>query len=77
MVKKGQVKWFDERKGYGFIRTEDQEELFVHASDVNGYKSTDPIMNDRDVELLYPGESVEFEIESDEKGQRATDVWIC
>ena len=73
MVKKGQVKWFDERKGYGFIRTEDQEELFVHASDVNGYKSTDPIMNDRDVELFIRVKAWSSRLNLMKRG-RATDV---
>ena len=30
----GVVKWFDERKGYGFITIEGQEDLFVHHSDI-------------------------------------------
>ena len=40
----GTVKWFDERKGYGFIQQENGEDLFVHFSqieDMEGYRKLD------------------------------------
>ena len=61
---KGKVKWFDARKGYGFIEKEDGTDIFCHFSVVNveGYKT------------LKDGQEVEFEIESNEKGERAKNV---
>ena len=58
---KGVVKWFSTEKGYGFIRREGGEELFVHHTDidVDGYAS------------LRNGESVEFEIFESDRGPRA------
>jgi cold shock protein len=32
----GHVKWFDDRKGFGFIRTFDKQDVFVHHSQING-----------------------------------------
>ena len=61
----GTVKWFDKRKGYGFIVPgEGGEELFVHHSDIKmeGYTT------------LNQGQMVEYEIEEGEKGPRATSV---
>ena len=61
---KGKVKWFNARKGYGFIEKEDGTDIFCHFSVVNveGYKT------------LRDGQEVEFEIETNEKGERATNV---
>ena len=61
----GTVKWFDPRKGYGFIEREGGDDIFCHFSVINvdGYKT------------LKDGQKVSFEIESDEaKGDRATNV---
>ncbi|MCP4614029.1 MAG: cold-shock protein [Planctomycetes bacterium] len=61
----GTVKWFSERKGFGFIVPDDSgEELFVHHSDIkmDGYTT------------LNDGQKVEYEIGEGEKGPRATNV---
>jgi CspA family cold shock protein len=60
----GVVKWFDERKGYGFISRDSGDDLFVHHSDIvaEGYKS------------LSEGDKVEFSVGQGEKGPNATDV---
>jgi CspA family cold shock protein len=60
----GTVKWFNPRKGYGFIATSDGRDLFVHYSSISGdgYKT------------LVEGDAVTFEIVEGEKGQRAENV---
>jgi CspA family cold shock protein len=60
----GKVKWFNPRKGYGFIGTADGRDVFVHYSSVtgDGFKTLDE------------GDTVLFEIEEGEKGLRATNV---
>ncbi|NLW40779.1 MAG: cold-shock protein [Tissierellia bacterium] len=61
---KGTVKWFNATKGYGFISTEEGEDVFVHYSAIesDGFKT------------LEEGQSVEFEIVQGEKGPQATNV---
>ncbi len=61
---KGTVKWFNDNKGYGFIITENGEDVFVHFSviDMDGYKT------------LQEGAEVQFESISGEKGLHATKV---
>ncbi|MCG6946453.1 MAG: cold-shock protein [Deltaproteobacteria bacterium] len=60
----GIVKWFNDRKGYGFIQQEDGEDIFVHYSsiDMAGYKS------------LAEGEQVTFEVEEGDRGPVAKNV---
>ena len=60
----GAVKWFDEKKGYGFIEGQDGRDIFVHFSDiqVEGFRK------------LAEGESVEYEPLQGQKGPRATKV---
>jgi len=63
MIKlKGSVKWYNARKGYGFIQSEDGKDLFVHQSALP--------MGAR----LNEGTQVEFEIEQSDKGPRAVKV---
>jgi len=60
----GKVKWFNPRKGYGFIATSDGRDIFVHYSSISGdgYKT------------LVEGDPVTFDIVEGEKGLRAENV---
>jgi CspA family cold shock protein len=60
----GTVKWFNNRKGFGFIQQEDGPDLFVHFSSIEaeGYKT------------LNEGEEVTFEVEEGERGPKAVNV---
>jgi CspA family cold shock protein len=60
----GKVKWFNPRKGYGFIATADGRDVFVHYSSIsgNGYKS------------LVEGDPVTFDVVEGDKGLRAENV---
>lgn len=61
---RGIVKWFNDTKGYGFIRLEDGREVFVHYSAIttDGYKT------------LKEGEAVEFDVLDGPKGLQASNV---
>lgn len=63
-MKKGVIKWFNESKGYGFIATETDGDVFVHYSAINGsgYKT------------LNEGDQVEFDVEDGQKGPQAVNV---
>lgn len=62
----GKVKWFDSKKGYGFILTDDAREVYVHYTGIvsDGFRS-----------LLW-GQNVEFEIEDTPKGPQAVNVKV-
>ena len=62
----GKVKWFDSKKGYGFILTEEGREVFVHYTGIvaDGFRA------------LTEGQNVEFEIGSNEKGVQAVNVTV-
>jgi CspA family cold shock protein len=61
---KGTVKWFNERKGFGFITKEDGEDVFVHFSAIQG----------EGFKTLKEGEVVTLEVTSGPKGLQASDV---
>jgi len=63
-MSEGKVKWFNTRKGYGFISTEDGTDIFVHYSSISGdgYRA------------LSEDDSVSFDIVEGEKGLRAENV---
>ena len=60
----GTVKWFNDSKGYGFIESDEGQDVFVHHSEIQaeGFKS------------LSEGEAVEFEVTQGEKGPKAVNV---
>ncbi len=61
---KGTVKWFDPKKGYGFITMEDGNDIFVHYSAISmdGFKT------------LEENQRVEFDITEGPKGKQASNV---
>ena len=61
---KGTVKWFNERKGYGFITLENGDDVFVHHTSIQG----------EGFKTLNEGEVVEFEVAPGRKGQQAVNV---
>jgi CspA family cold shock protein len=66
IVANGVVKWFNDRKGYGFIEQEDGPDVFVHHTGIKatGFRS------------LNEGDQVTFEIEEGPKGAHAVNVTV-
>ncbi len=61
---KGTVKWFNEKKGFGFISREDGDDVFVHHTSIQG----------EGFKTLNEGQSVEFEVQDGPKGPQAVNV---
>ncbi len=61
---RGKVKWFNERRGFGFIEREDGDDLFVHYSAIAG----------QGFKTLEEGQEVEFDIIDGPKGLQASNV---
>ena len=64
MSTKGQVKWFDPKKGYGFILGPDGQDVFVHYSQIEG----------EGFRSLKDGEAVEYDLIEGDKGWQARTV---
>ena len=66
MYMKGKVKWSDSKKGYGFITSENGQEIIVNFAgiDAKGFKS------------LNEGQTVEFEVANGAKGEQAVNVTV-
>jgi CspA family cold shock protein len=65
-VAKGTVKWFNEKKGYGFIEQEDGTDVFVHFSGISG----------SGFKTLAEGDRVTFDIQQGPKGASAVNVTV-
>lgn len=63
---KGRTKWFNNKKGHGFITGDDGKDVFVHYSALagEGYKT------------LYPGQLVEYTVVENEYGKQSADVIV-
>ena len=61
---KGQVKWFNESKGFGFIASEAGQDVFVHYSAITG----------SGFKTLAEGQKVEFDVKPGQKGPQAENV---
>lgn len=67
MTTKGKVKWFNDKKGFGFITADGvTEDIFVYYSAIHmeGYRT------------LFPGQVVEFELMTDQRGLKAVKVKV-
>jgi CspA family cold shock protein len=64
MAAEGTIKWFNEKKGYGFIQQDSGPDIFVHYSSIvaDGFKT------------LAEGQRVQFDIEDGNKGPKAVNV---
>ena len=60
----GKIKWFDNKRGFGFITEDSGRDVFVHHSSVDGYG----------FKSFEPGETVAFEVLATERGLKAEHV---
>ncbi|MGR3173970.1 MAG: cold-shock protein [Candidatus Scalindua sp.] len=60
----GTVKWFNDKKGFGFISQDDGDDVFVHHTSIQG----------EGFKTLAEGDKVEFELVEDQKGFKASNV---
>ena len=64
---KGTVKWYNARKGYGFITPDDKsDDVFVHATS----------LKECGLKKLFTGSEVSFEISEDDKGKRVKSIKV-
>jgi CspA family cold shock protein len=63
-MSEGKVKWFNERKGFGFIETDEGNDVFVHFSAIQ----------DSGFRTLQEGQRVSFEVQQGQKGPAAGNV---
>jgi CspA family cold shock protein len=63
-VPEGKVKWFNEKKGFGFIEQDNGQDLFVHHTSITG----------EGFKTLSEGQKVRFEVEETSKGPKAKNV---
>lgn len=61
---KGKVKWYSDKKNYGFITGEDGEDVFVHQS----------VLTSANISSLQEGQEVEFEAKDSPKGPQVTSI---
>jgi cold shock protein len=64
MALEGTVKWFSDKKGYGFITRDGEDDIFVHYSSIQG----------EGFRTLREGEKVVFDSVTGERGMKATNV---
>jgi CspA family cold shock protein len=64
MAFEGTVKWFSDKKGFGFITREGEDDVFVHYSSING----------EGFRTLREGEKVSFDITQGDRGPKASNV---
>ena len=61
---KGKVKWFNEKKGFGFLERDEGDDVFVHYSNIQG----------EGFRTIREGDTVEFEVQDGPKGPQAVNV---
>ncbi len=64
----GEVKWFNSRKGYGFIQTEEHGDVFVHYTAI--------VKDEDEYKTLHEHDKVDFEITEGKKGPQAVNVVV-
>jgi CspA family cold shock protein len=62
----GTVKWFNDQKGFGFIKRENGDDLFVHHSSIEG----------EGFKTLRENDTVEFDVVTTDKGEAASNVTV-